>query len=158
MLDLLRKEWKKRVDYFGKDIAQSILVYAVISTLDPLWVEHLTALDDLRDGVRLRGYAQKDPLIEYRKEGYEMFQELLGKFEYNLARKLFRLEPVQNPINVPKNVKEYQPELDTNNSETSAPPADQTQVSSSSTAPPRNGPCPCGSGKKYKKCCYPQYG
>lgn len=144
MLDLLHKEWKRREDYFGEDIAKSILIYAVISTIDPLWVEHLTALDDLRDGVRLRGYAQKDPLIEYRKEGFEMFQDLMGKFEYNLARKLFRLEPVQNPINTPKNVTEQHGESKDN----SSPPS---QVA-------RNAPCPCGSGKKYKKCCYPQYG
>ncbi len=155
MLNLLENEWKKRVDYFGQEIANSILVYAVISTLDPLWVEHLTALDDLRDGVRLRGYAQKDPLIEYRKEGYDMFQELLGKFEYNLARKLFRLEPVANPINVPKNTTETHASTpDSPNQKDES----QSQQTTSKSSVPRNAPCPCGSGKKYKKCCYPQYG
>ncbi len=154
MLSLLENEWDKRVDYFGQEIANSILVYAVISTLDPLWVEHLTALDDLRDGVRLRGYAQKDPLIEYRKEGYDMFQELLAKFEYNLARKLFRLEPVASPINVPKNITETHASQPDSSDQKDQKPSQQTTTKSSV---PRNAPCPCGSGKKYKKCCYPKY-
>jgi len=156
LIDILKKEWKKREDYFGEDITKSILIYAVISTIDPLWVEHLTALDDLRDGVRLRGYAQKDPLIEYRKEGFEMFQDLMGKFEYNLVRKLFRLEPVNNPINIPKNVTEYQPDaVDPGQSASNEAQKPQTITNSQSVS--RNAPCPCGSGKKYKKCCYPKY-
>ena len=150
LMDLLKKEWQRREDYFGADIAKSIMIFAIISTIDPLWVDHLTALDDLRDGVRLRGYAQKDPLIEYRKEGFEMFQDLMGKFEYNLARKLFRLEPTQNPINVPKNVTEARGELESDTPETKTP-VTKTTVS-------RNDPCPCGSNKKYKKCCYPKFG
>ena len=98
LLKELGKQWQQRVDFFGADITNSILTYALISTLDPLWVEHLTHLDDLRDGVRLRGYAQKDPLIEFRKEGYDMFQKLINQFESNLNRKIFRLEPV--PLNL----------------------------------------------------------
>jgi preprotein translocase subunit SecA len=152
MMDLLKNEWGRREEYFGEDISKSIMIYAIISTIDPLWVEHLTALDDLRDGVRLRGYAQKDPLIEYRKEGFEMFQDLMGKFEYNLARKLYRLEPVQNPINinVPKNTTEARGEIESDTSETKTP------ITKSTIS--RNNPCPCGSGKKYKKCCYPKFG
>ena len=157
MLDLLKKEWQKRKEYFGEDIAKSIITYAVISTLDPLWVEHLTHLDDLRDGVQLRGYAQKDPLIEYRKEGYDMFQDLMAKFEYNLARKLFRLEPMTAPSQMPRKVQEYQPEVNSAGKQSSGSNQDVSSVVISQS-PPRNGPCPCGSGKKYKKCCYPKFG
>ncbi|MDP4009719.1 MAG: preprotein translocase subunit SecA [Candidatus Shapirobacteria bacterium] len=156
----IKDQWEQRLSYFGKDIANSILTYAVITTLDPLWVEHLTALDDLRSGVRLRGYAQKDPLIEYRKEGYEMFQKLMRQFEYNLARKIFRLEPISMPTDViPETIVEGRGDInDANQSE------NQTSISKKSTTPVnksiigRNDPCPCGSGKKYKKCCYPKLG
>lgn len=163
LLKILSSQWQSRVDMFGNDIANSILAYSVVSTLDPLWVEHLTALDDLRDGVRLRGYAQKDPLVEYRKEGYEMFQKLMAQFEYNLARKIFRLEPVSPQTITPQNVIEGR-----GDSLSETPSAETNQLSSNNISPTepiknestvgRNDPCPCGSGKKYKKCCYPKFG
>jgi preprotein translocase subunit SecA len=164
LLDLLTKQWQQRSDYFGPELTNNILTYVIVSTLDPLWVEHLTALDDLREGVRLRGYAQRDPLIEYRKEGYEMFQKLMRQFEYNLARKLFRLEPVSAPVSTaPSNVIEGRgdiPDISGPVAQTDLPSTSlgTKTVSVSSKAPGRNDPCPCGSGKKYKKCCYPKYG
>jgi len=164
LIDLLEKQWQNRVSFFGTEIANTIITFAIISTLDPLWVDHLTALDDLRDGVRLRGYAQKDPLIEYRKEGYEMFQNLLNQFEYNLSRKLFRLEPVAPSETVPKNTNEGRGDsmanlpTDSNKSvdkDVELPPK-QTTIHKEKVG--RNDPCPCGSGKKYKQCCYPKFG
>jgi preprotein translocase subunit SecA len=167
LTNILEDQWQSRVKMFGKEIADSILAFSLISTLDPLWVEHLTALDDLRDGVRLRGYAQKDPLVEYRKEGYEMFQRLLNQFEYNLARKIFRLEPVAPQAASPQNVTEGRGDSLTDNPQ--APSPDQSLPDTDSLPPlpqpikkdktvGRNDPCPCGSGKKYKKCCYPKFG
>ncbi len=163
LIKIATDQWQQRLDYFGTDLSNSILTYAIISTLDPLWVDHLTALDDLRDGVRLRGYAQKDPLIEYRKEGYEMFQKLMAQFEYNLSRKLFRLEPVTDPNLIPKNVTEGRgdsmsdiPENESNNLESAEIPKQVTIQNNQVVG--RNDPCPCGSGKKYKKCCYPKFG
>lgn len=163
LIDLLEKQWQSRVSFFGAEIANAILSFAIISTLDPLWVDHLTALDDLRDGVRLRGYAQKDPLIEYRKEGYEMFQNLLTQFEYNLTRKLFRLEPVAPTEVTPKNVNEGRGDsmanLPTENKSVDEDvklPPKQTTIHKDKVG--RNDPCPCGSGKKYKQCCYPKFG
>ena len=165
LLKLLQDQWLTRSNYFGKEVTQSILSYAVIQTLDPLWVEHLTALDDLRDGVRLRGYAQKDPLVEYRKEGYEMFQALMGQYQANLCRMLYRLEPVTSPHPTkPVNATEGRGEiLDPN-----APaPTDLPNVMAplGNTRPivnhqtlGRNDLCWCGSGKKFKKCHYPELG
>ena len=173
LIDLLKDQWQKRTDFFGQEIANTIVPFAIVSTLDPLWVEHLTALDDLRNGVRLRGYAQKDPLIEYRKEGFEMFQELMTKFEYNLVRKIFRLEPVAKPTSVmPDNASEARGEAINQNPEsveinksgqeqqnkvTSQNPLKRETIKKENQVG-RNDPCPCGSGKKYKKCCYPKFG
>ncbi len=168
LLAILEKQWQQRVDYFTSEIANNILVFAIITTLDPLWVEHLTSLDDLREGVRLRGYAQKDPLIEYRKEGFDMFQKLMNQFEYNLARKLFRLEPITIPQaqTVPENASETRGEIlnlseSSNDIDLNNPQIVNTKnqpAAAVTRAPSRNGPCPCGSGKKYKKCCYPKFG
>jgi preprotein translocase subunit SecA len=156
LLHLLQKQWQQRSAYFGKDLTNAITSFAIISTLDPLWVEHLTVLDDLRNGVRLRGYAQKDPLVEYRKEGYEMFQSLMRQFEYNLTRKLYRLEPVMaNEVNTtPQNAVETRGQLiDPSQPTDDTAPEPLTSVKTvTSNVPGRNDPCPCGSGKKYKKC------
>ncbi|MBP9817666.1 preprotein translocase subunit SecA [Candidatus Shapirobacteria bacterium] len=161
LLDKLTHQWESRRQYFGTDLSYNILAYAVIRTLDPLWVEHLTALDDLRDGVRLRGYAQRDPLIEYRKEGYEMFQKLMRQFEYNFARTLFRLEPTAAPVTAPENVVENRNVI-ASSSDPSLRGAvtEATKQSRSVSVQPkstinRNDPCWCGSGKKFKKCHYP---
>jgi preprotein translocase subunit SecA len=153
LYQLLQNQWTQRASYFGETIANDIFTYAIIESLDPLWVEHLTHLDDLRDGVRLRGYAQKDPLIEYRKEGFEMFQALMARFENNLCRMLFRLEPVAQNQTIPKNAVETRGELDTPDSHDSPPPStsSSTPVVNKSVIG-RNDPCWCGSGKKWKKC------
>jgi preprotein translocase subunit SecA len=166
LISLLENQWKQRVDYFGNDLANNILAYAVIQTLDPLWVDHLTALDDLRDGVRLRGYAQKDPLVEYRKEGYEMFQALLRRFESNLSRMLFRLEPVAAPVTAPPQATETRGKVLDPNQPIDAPKNEEndeklelpTRQPAVSKTMGRNDPCWCGSGKKWKKCHYPEIG
>ena len=164
LFDLLLDQWSQRKSYFGENIGYDIIAYAIIETLDPLWVDHLTALDDLRDGVRLRGYAQKDPLIEYRKEGFEMFQNLMAKFEQNLARMLFRLEPTATPVSVPTNATEGRGELMTDDqtdviaSATKQSRSESSQPVVNSSTLGRNDPCWCNSGKKFKKCHYPQLG
>jgi len=174
---ILLDQWQERQKYFGETIGHDIVTYAIIEALDPLWVGHLTALDDLRDGVRLRGYAQKDPLIEYRKEGYEMFQALMRRFEANLCRMLFRLEPIDKPAFTPHQVTEARGDIVDPNAPVDEPsviasdgsslrgnPKQSPQSGSRGTyveptsAPNlgRNDPCWCGSGKKWKKCHYPQ--
>lgn len=162
---LLKDQWVTRTQYFGKDVANSVLSYAIIKTLDPLWVEHLTALDDLRDGVRLRGYAQKDPLVEYRKEGYEMFQKLMGTYQYNLVRMLYRLEPVTNLAPAaPANATEGRGEVIDDNADPVIASKSSSLRGGSATKQSligRNDPCWCGktdsNGKpvKWKHCHYP---
>ena len=148
--NLLIDQWQQRTKFFGPEIGNNILSYAIIRSLDPLWVDHLTALDDLRDGVRLRGYAQRDPLIEYRKEGYDMFQGLMRQFESNLARMLFRLEPVTSPPPVaPVNAIEGRGDATSSEAPAATPVVSHKNIS-------RNDPCWCGSGKKWKRCCYPR--
>lgn len=166
VINLFKKQWEIRTQYFGKQIADSILSYAIVRTLDNLWVEHLTTLDDLREGVRLRGYAQKDPLVEFRKEGYEMFQKLMAQYQYNLVRMIFRLEPVQNPvITPPVNATETRgeelpsrPGDNEPNNNVIASVAKQSRAISPRPTLSRNDPCWCGSGKKWKKCHYPELG
>jgi preprotein translocase subunit SecA len=113
-----------------------------LQTIDRLWIDHLDAMDDLREGVSLRGYGQQDPLVEYKKEAFESFERLINTIEAEVVRRVFRVqvgrqpEPVRRPMDV----------------------VSERPVVAGKKKIGRNDPCPCGSGKKYKKCCYPKFG
>ena len=106
----------------------------VLRTLDTLWVEHLEAMEHLRDSVRLRAYGQQDPLVEYKNEGHKMFQNLLRMIESSIVQTLFRASLTKEPMPVPQPVT-----------------TNLTKLGQLSKVG-RNDPCPCGSGKKYKRC------
>jgi len=121
-------------------------------------MDHLDAVDDLREGIGLRGYAQRDPLVEYKAEAFQMFERLVQQIKYEVVRKIFRIGVAVRPQpQMPKNIVEEKKDI--------FAPQTNTKPLSPSTKPVvggqkvgRNDPCPCGSGKKYKKCCYPKYG
>jgi preprotein translocase subunit SecA len=156
--------------------------FVYLSTIDHLWIDHLTAIDDLRDGIGLRGYAQKDPLVEYKKEAFGMFESLVNQIDYEVVRKIFRVQVMTRPQTVSLNqAVERRGEMARPQPKAAEPagakprPGDLSTfaqamgnlpAATASTNAPivnsnkvgRNDPCPCGSGKKYKKCCYPKYG
>jgi len=105
-----------------------------LRTLDMLWVEHLENMDYLRDSVRLRAYGQQDPLVEYKNEGHKMFQNLLRMIETSIVQTLLKVSLTKEPAPPP-------------------PPVAMNVIpSGQSKKTGRNDPCPCGSGKKYKRC------
>jgi preprotein translocase subunit SecA len=119
--------------------------HVLLMVIDKLWVDHLTAMDDLRQGVGLQAYGQRDPLVVYKTEGYQMFNKLLLSIQHDVARSIFRVQPVaaQQPIRT----RVTDAEMSTN-----APqePQSATQRRTKKVRP--NETCPCGSGKKYKFC------
>lgn len=114
----------------------------LLRVVDEKWMEHLDAMDDLREGIGLRAYGQKDPLVEYKRESYEMFQQMIAAIQEEVARYVFRVKVVQEPQVRPQQLVEnrYAEE------EVQRPARREVKVG-------RNALCPCGSGKKYKKCC-----
>lgn len=117
----------------------------VLSNIDKNWQEHLRAIDDIRDGVSLRAYGQKDPLNEFKMEAYKTFYELMNTIRKGVFEQFFRLQVVQ---------REEEP-VEEQELHYGAPEnkgAGQTTAKKNGQ-PGRNDPCPCGSGKKYKKCC-----
>jgi preprotein translocase subunit SecA len=110
---------------------QAIMNSVYIQTLDNLWMDHLEIIDYLKTGIRLRGYAQRDPLIEYKNEAFMLFEKLLTSIQTNYINTILRVEPTLNTqLEQPQNM-----------------------ISGETiTRVGRNDPCPCGSGKKYKKC------
>ena len=137
--------------------------------MDQLWIDHLTALDGLREGVRLRGYGQRDPLVEYRKESFELFQSLLARIDYHLARRILRVvvEPAPQ-VSADRAVEgrgkmalpgqPVQPEAVASSEQTLPAQPTASPVVSGKKKIGRNDPCWCGSGKKWKKCHYPDPG
>jgi preprotein translocase subunit SecA len=113
-------------------------------------MEHLDTMTDLREGISLRNLAQRDPLVEYKNEGFNMFEEMLKKIDEFVVTRFFKVRFVRNEQQKPQ-------EVDSNKDTRPGKTVKQKTIKKSKKIG-RNDPCPCGSGKKYKKCCYPKYG
>jgi preprotein translocase subunit SecA len=141
---------EKEVD-IGSETLRHVERYLMLQTLDYLWKDHLLSMDHLREGIGLRGYAQKDPLYEYKKEGYDMFSEMMDRFKEEICQKLFRVKPV-NEVDMERLERRRRLEQQRmvlsrgEGEEKKAPIRRERKIG-------RNDPCHCGSGKKYKKCC-----
>ncbi len=120
----------------------------LLNITDTKWREHLYEMDYLQEGIHLRAYAQKDPITEYRREAYDMFQELTTSIRADFVRYIYRVELVRPEAQQarPTRVQDNRAEVESQGREV----ANADQAVSDKT--PRNAPCPCGSGKKYKKC------
>ena len=154
---------------------QDILRYFLLEELDRTWKEHLRNMDALRDGIGLRGYGQKDPKLEYKREGFEMFQYMLFQIREGVFRALTRVHvqpaepaPAEDAVeegNAPAEAPQQEapkakPTLSLRHKENDDLAYSGSQTTDAGNQPAkakprvgRNDPCPCGSGKKYKKCC-----
>ena len=121
----------------------------MLQTMDNLWKDHLLSMDHLKEGIGLRSYAQQDPLIIYKKEAFEMFQEMVARIREQTISILFRIQ-----IAEPEAARELStPKEQEMNFSHSDPGVKKAPVVRKTEKVGRNDPCPCGSGKKYKKCC-----
>jgi preprotein translocase subunit SecA len=131
---------------------QEILRYFLLENLDRYWKEHLLNMDHLRDGIGMRGYGQLDPKQEYKREGFEIFQDMLGTVAEATVRSLCRLQ-IKAEVREDEFVHKEKP-LDVQYSAGSEGEAPKKQPKRRvEPKVGRNDPCPCGSGKKFKKCC-----
>ena len=143
--ELTKKLGEKRMIEAGKLV--------ILGTIDRLWVDHLDQMEGLREGVSLRSYGQQDPLSIYQNEAFEQFEQLMSQVDYQVSRRIFRIQFVDQ-ANLPG-----QRKMTTNiDLSDGMGLVNKNKKSQSGQKPGRNGPCPCGSGEKYKKCCYPKYG
>ncbi|HEX7542848.1 MAG TPA: preprotein translocase subunit SecA, partial [Patescibacteria group bacterium] len=167
---IIDKQYNIREKKFGKEIWGDVIRTVVLSTIDKFWMDHLTAIEDLREGINLRGYGQLDPLVEYKNEAYSMFEKLIADINFEVTRRLFKIEinvganldsPVHNHQE-PKMILQSASAIDpfkNNNQETKNNNQTNSNIQAPITKPHgklgRNDKCWCGSGKKYKKCHYP---
>lgn len=131
-----------REQELGEENIRHIEKVILLRIVDDKWMDHLDAMDQLRQGIGLRAYGQKDPLVEYKFEGYEMFQNMIAGVQEDVVRYIFRVSIVEEPVQQHQNVVENRYAEDVQNQ----PVKVENRIG-------RNDPCPCGSGKKYKKCC-----
>ncbi len=134
------KEKKIENSIESKPLINRILLSIYLETIDRYWISHLQIIDNLKGGIGLRAYGQNDPLVEYKKESRKKFSELMAAMDMQIVYSVYKIGLVKN-FTPPKQV---EVKLD------SARKKGGAKIG-------RNDPCPCGSGKKYKKCCYPKY-
>ena len=133
----------------GADHFRNIERILMLQIVDNLWKDHLLSMDHLREGIGLRGYAQQDPIRAYKKEAFEMFQELVFRIREETLRILLRIQ-LAEPEDVATLERPRQQQLSFSHG---GPPPRKQPVVRVAEKVGRNDPCPCGSGKKYKKCC-----
>jgi preprotein translocase subunit SecA len=167
LIGRIKETYERKSSHEEPTAVRSLERYIILNAIDRLWQEHLYAMDALREGVYLRSYAQKDPLIEYKTEAYDMFVELMANIKNEVLHNLFRstsnLKAFEDFLgSLPQFLqREHGPSTPT---ATPDEPADgegkgdgkiSLDLPQRRTIPKvgRNEPCPCGSGKKYKSCC-----
>ncbi len=142
----LNENYKRRQEQM-QEMMEELERVVVLRTVDTKWMDHISAMDDLRQGIGLRAFGQKDPLIEYKFEAFNMFQGMIESIQEDVARLIFRVQLTQAPVRRAVAVANETPAAGTQSSDKPG----QQIVKSNKIG--RNDPCPCGSGKKYKKCC-----
>ena len=152
--ELLRKieeAYKKKEMELGAELLRFLEKRVMLVTIDSLWKDHLLGIDSLREGIGLRGYGQKDPLIEYKREAFEMFAGMMDRMKRDVLEHLFRVQVVQGEAPRPPMEPQRPLHLTLNRGEDAADDNGSKTVRRVDKVG-RNDPCPCGSGKKYKKC------
>ena len=136
-------EYETKVSQFPEEVIDQFERMISLRVIDAAWIEHITTMEHLKEGINLRGYAQANPLQAYALEGYNLFQNLLENVDQNISNFLLRAEIKQNTVER-RPVQKVQ--MNDGKQHVSNGPKKSTKVG-------RNDPCPCGSGKKYKQCC-----
>jgi preprotein translocase subunit SecA len=160
----IEQKYVQKEAEIGRELMRTHERFLMLQIVDSQWKDHLYAMDHLKEGIGLRGYGQRDPLIEYKKESFDMFGAMWDRIEGEIVRYLFLLQPVvrEAPVEPRPRVR---PARLVFNDPTVAPSAFARReseggamaavktVKRAAAKVGRNEPCPCGSGKKYKKCC-----
>ena len=145
--DMLRKSYEKKEAQYGSAVMRELERVITLRVVDEYWMDHIDAMDDLRQGIRLRAYAQTDPVIEYKREGFDMFEAMTNAIKEEIVRRVFLVRLRTN-----EEVKRERVAKITGEGGGGGKTVKRQPVVKKIKVGP-NDPCPCGSGKKYKKCC-----
>ncbi|NLA84162.1 MAG: preprotein translocase subunit SecA, partial [Clostridiales bacterium] len=142
-LETAEKIYREQEEINGEEPMREAERVITLKVVDRKWMDHIDAMDQLRQGIGLRAYGQRDPVIEYQIEGHEMFHEMIRGIQEEVVSLLYRIR-IKNDM--PKREKAAEPIEAGRGNQAKKPIVRDKKVG-------RNDPCPCGSGKKYKKCC-----
>ena len=149
IISAVKAHLKKKEEDFGKPLMDHLIRMIMLQSIDTRWKDNLLGMDHLKEGIGLRGYGQKDPIREYQKEGYEMFMDMVYRIKTDTIEKLCRVQIQREEEIEEMQEKQRQDYIMSRGEDTAAPKTvkrDHDKIG-------RNDPCPCGSGKKHKKCC-----
>ena len=148
LLEQAKAAYAEKERLFGKEEFEQLERFLILQIIDDRWVAHLQDMDHMKEGIGLRAFGQRDPLKEYQKEGFALFEEIMDKISEDMLRTLFRLQLAKRaPEEIPRKKKSN---LKLSHGGEGGGPV---TVKRKDKKVGRNEPCPCGSGKKYKKCC-----
>ena len=147
ILSLMQRAYAKREEQFTSPVMREIERVVTLRVVDEFWMDHIDAMDDLRQGIRLRAYAQTDPIIEYKREGFDMFEAMNDAIKEEIVRRVFLVR-----IKTNEEIKRQRVAKVTGEGAGGDKTVKRQPVVKKIKVGP-NDPCPCGSGKKYKKCC-----
>jgi len=163
LLERAKAFYEEKERLLGPELMRDLEKFLLLQTLDSHWKDHLLNIDYLKEGIGLRGYAQKDPLVEYKREGYEMFVQMLQRVKEDATAKLFAVQVAKEeevpPLERALGQRVFlihggaPPPPPAPTAEEVTRPRPRTPVRRKGRKIGRNDPCPCGSGKKYKHCC-----
>jgi preprotein translocase SecA subunit len=146
--------YKDKEKRFGAPMLRQLEKIIMLQTIDSLWKDHLLSMDHLKEGIGLRGYGQKNPLQEYQKEGFEMFEDMIHRIQEDVVQKLFTVEIARETVAQGVEMQQPRPQrMVLSHGSENVEPARAPQARRQGEKIGRNNPCPCGSGKKYKRCC-----
>ena len=142
LLDIAKKRYEEKEQEVGSEVMREFERVVMLQVVDRKWMDHIDNMDQLRQGIGLRAYGQRDPVVEYKFEGFDMFEEMIRNIQEDTVRIIYNAH-LQQP---PKREKVAEPIMATHGDGPAKPVVKGKKVG-------RNEPCPCGSGKKYKNCC-----
>ncbi|MCZ6799877.1 MAG: preprotein translocase subunit SecA [Nitrospirae bacterium] len=144
----VKAAYQHKEEEYSSEVMRYLEKVVMVQVIDHHWKDHLLGMDQLKDGIGLRGYGQKDPLAEYKREGFDMFSAMMDRIKSDALERLYKVQLVRGERPAPEPEAASPQKISLNRGEASAPKTfhrAQEKVG-------RNDPCPCGSGKKYKKC------
>lgn len=162
---LVRDMAQAREKQVTPEVMRQVERWTSLQVIDSLWMDHLDAIDDLREGIGLRGYGQRDPLVEYKNEAFSMFERLIATIDSEISHRIFKVQvqmapPVQNTTNIINTTNVTNTTKAANPKAQPDSPVSTRQPTTHNPQPitklGRNDPCWCGSGKKWKRCHYPK--
>ncbi len=163
LVEAIQRRYQEKEQLFGPEVMRWLERRVVLDVVDTQWKDHLLSLDHLKEGIGLRGYGQKDPLVEFKREAFVLFEEMMDRIDTETVRFLFLVQPARPEAGAEAARQVPPPVLEAvERRRRQAQQNLQLQAGAKQEAPRpvrtgakigRNDPCPCGSGKKYKKCC-----